>query len=159
MFLRMSWRLMALPMMACGHARPAPASAPPAASAHVQLAVLPAESDAFPGAARAITASLTAAKITGADTHVSKVSLEVVQLSLECVEPTPVCYDAIGRSMSANRLLFARIDGGATKRELKVTVMLYDVDAKATARTAEAVFASESEAAAGAGALVDKVAQ
>lgn len=120
--------------------------------------MIPAESDAFPGAARAVTAQLAQAKIAGTDeTKLSKVSLEVAQLSVECVEPTAACYEAIGRSMAANRLLFARIDNGATKRQLKVTVTLYDVDASAELKTAERVFATEAEAQAGAAALVDEV--
>jgi hypothetical protein len=148
-----------LSMMACGHARPEPAAPPPPPRPTVQLAVLPAESDSFPGAARAVTTQLAVAKVKGADeTKVSKVSLEVAQLAVECVEPTAACYEAVGRSMSANRLLFARIDS-ATKRSLKVTVTLYDVDANAELKTAEKVFATETEAARGAAALVDEVTQ
>src|SRR6185295_5158683 len=104
----MSGRLVVISTMACGHARPEPA-APPPPPPSIRLAVIPAESDAFPRAARAISARLATAKVRGADqTQVSKVSLEVVQLSVECVEATSACYDAIGRSMAVNRLLFAR---------------------------------------------------
>jgi hypothetical protein len=81
-----------------------------------------------------------------------------VQLSIECVDPTRVCYEAIGRSMSANRLLFARIDG-ANRRQLKITVTLFDVDARAATRSQARVFASEDDAAAGAAALVAEVAR
>jgi hypothetical protein len=145
-------------MMACGHA-PTAADAP-ASPPKVQLAVLPAESDAFPRAAQAVSASLAAAKVSGIDQRqVSKVSLEVVQLSVECVDPTSTCYEAIGRSMSVNRLLFARISGGAQKRQLKIMVTLFDVDAKAVVRKAEKVFATEAEATAGAAALVAEVAR
>jgi hypothetical protein len=140
-------------MMACGHARPV-AVAPPPPRPRIQLAVIPAESDAFPRAARAVSASLAAATITGVDrTSVSRVSLEVVQLAIECVDPTEACYQAIGRSMSANRLLFARIDAAA-RRQLRVTITLYDVDRKATRRTAEKLFVGEAQAIDGAAALV-----
>jgi len=144
-------------MMACGHAAAPPV--PPAPPSHkVQLAVIPADSDVFPRAARAVSASLATAKVSGIDqTRVTKVSLEVVQLSIECVDPTAACYGAIGRSMSANRLLFARIDGGAHKRQLKITVTLFDVDANAATQTAAKLFATEDEAAAGAAALVAEV--
>lgn len=143
-------------MTACGPARPEPV-APQAFKSTVQLAVLPAESDSFPGAARAVSSSLALAKVKGTDeTKISKVSLEVAQLAVECVEPTGACYEAVGRSMSANRLLFARIDS-ATRRQLKVTVTLFDVDANAALKTAEKVFATETEAARGAAALVDEV--
>jgi regulator of protease activity HflC (stomatin/prohibitin superfamily) len=142
-------------MSACGQA---PAPVPPVPPSKVQLAVIPAESDAFPKAARAVSASLAAAKVSGIDeTRVSKVSLEVVQLSVECVDPTSACYEAIGRSMAANRLLFARIDRGTARRQLKITVTLFDVDAKAEQRTAAKVFATEAEATAGAAALVEEV--
>jgi len=154
MYLRIFGRLVVISMMACGHA-------PAAGDSHkVQLAVIPVESDVFPRASRAVNASLAAAKVSGIDqTQVSKVSLEVVQLSVECVDPTNACYEAIGRSMSVNQLLFARITGSAKKHQLKVMVTLFDVDAKAAKRTAEKVFASEDEVAAGAAALVSEVAR
>jgi len=143
-------------MVACGHAHPAPD--PVVAPAKKYLAVLPAESDAFPGVARALSASLAAAKVGGIDEmRVSKVSLEVAQLSIECVEPTGACYEAVGRSMSANRLLFARIDAAA--RRLKLTVTLFDVDAGATQRTEAKVFATREAAIAGTAALVAAVTQ
>jgi hypothetical protein len=122
--------------------------------------VIPAESDAYPRAARALSASLTGATIAGVDgTGVSKVSLEVAQLAIECVDPTDACYAAIGHSMAANRLLFARIDPGATRRQLKVTVMFYDVDAGAARRQIAKIFASEAAAVAGADALVAEATQ
>jgi hypothetical protein len=151
-------------MMACGSSHPAPATPtttlPPPARSMIKLAVIPAESDAYPRAAQAVSASLSGAAIGGVDeTRLSKVSLEIVQLSIECVDPTDACYQAIGRSMSANRLLFARIDAGAPRRQLKITVTLYDVDAKASRRTAEKLFATEELAVAGAAALVAEATQ
>lgn len=143
-----------LVLCACGGHSPRPAAPPPPPKV-VTLAVLPAESDTFPVAAKAATDSLSRARVAGVDrTQVSKVSLEVVQLSIECVDPTDACYQAIGRSMSANRLLFARIDAGAAKRQLRVTVTLYDVDARSAKRTAEKLFVNEDQAVAGAAALV-----
>ena len=161
-FLQTSERLAVISMMAmmaCGHAPAAPvATATPAP--RVQLAVIPPDSDAFPRVAEALSASLRAAKVSGIDDkRVSRVSLEVVQLSIECVDPTSACYEAIGRSMSANRLLFARIDTAPPRRQLKITVTLFDVDAKAATRTQEKVFATEDDAAAGAAALVAEVAR
>jgi len=161
-FLRMSGRYGVissygvLSMMACGPARPVPAApAPPPPRPAVRLTVIPADSDAFPRAARAVSASLASAQIAGVDTTaVSRVSLEVVQLSIECVDPTDACYRAIGKSMSANRLLFARIDPGVTRRELRVSVTLYDVDAGTATRTAAKLFPTEDQAVAGAAALV-----
>lgn len=145
-------------MMACGPARPVPAAPTPPSSSRpaIRLAVIPADSDAFPRAARAVSTSLSSARIAGVDaTAVSKVSLEVVQLSVECVDTTDACYQAIGRSMSANRLLFARIDP-ATRRQLRVTVTLYDVDAGSAKRTAAKLFPTEDQAVAGVAALVSE---
>jgi hypothetical protein len=121
----------------------------------LRVAVLPAESDVFPTAAKAITASLAKARVAGADeTQVSQVSLEVVQLSIECVEPTAACYEAVGKSLSANRLLFAQIAPGGRK-QLKVTITLFDVDARAP-RSAVKVFPNEKAAADGVANLVEE---
>lgn len=141
-------------MMACGSPRPAPVTPPPPPPRpRIQLAVIPAESDAFPRLAQAVSSSLADAKVEGVDrTSISKVSLEVVQLSIECVDASDACYQAIGRSMAANRLLFARID--AARRQLRITVTLYDVDAKSAKRTAAKLFINEDQAVAGVAALV-----
>ena len=142
--------LLASLTVACGPQRKPTGS--PAAN-RVTLAVLPAESDAYPKAARALTESLERAQVSGIDErNVSKVSLEVVQLSIECVEPTPACYKAVGRSLAANRLLFAQISPAA-KKSVKVTVTLFDVDAE-NPRTTEKTFPNEKAATAGANDLV-----
>jgi hypothetical protein len=121
-------------------------------SGGLMLAVLPAESSKFPHAAQAITDSLTKASISGVERkQVSKVSLEVVQLSIECVEPSVKCYEAVGKSLAANRLLFAQVSGG--KRRVQVSVTLFDVDAKSP-KTTKRTFASEQEATAGVADLV-----
>ncbi|HUS31923.1 MAG TPA: hypothetical protein VMZ53_25655 [Kofleriaceae bacterium] len=132
----------ALALAAC-HSKPATPTT--TANARVTLAVLPAESDAFPKAARAVTESLERASVSGIDDkNISKVSLEVVQLSIECVEPTPACYKAVGRSLSANRLLFAQISA-EKKKAVKVSVTLFDVESQSP-RTAEKVFPNEKAA-------------
>jgi hypothetical protein len=144
--------------MACGAAQTAQTTSPAApARKKVQLTVIPAESDAFPRAAQALSSSLAGVRLRGVDeTHVSKVSLEVVQLSIECVDASDACYQAIGRSMAANRLLFARIEAEPrdARRKPKVTVTLYDVDARTARKTAERVFSSEDDAVAAAADLV-----
>ncbi len=120
--------------------------------ARVKLAVLPAESDAYPAAAKTLTETLTNADVAGIDDReVSAVSLEVVQLSIECVEATVSCYEAVGKQLSANRILFASI--APEKKKLKVTVTLFDVDARAP-KSAQRVFANEKEASAGIAGLV-----
>jgi hypothetical protein len=126
----------------------------------VTLAVLPAESDVFPVAAKATTDSLAKAHVTGVDrTQVSKVSLEVVQLSIECVESTPACYQAVGKSLAADRLLFAQIAPGPKKKQLKVTVSLFDVQVAGEPKTVEKVFTSEKDAQTGIDELVAEVAK
>lgn len=118
----------------------------------VTLTVLPAESSKFPKAAQALTDSLANANVSGVDRkQVSKVSLEVVQLSIECVDPTVECYAAVGKSLDANRLLFAQLSG--RRKRINVTVTLFDVDAKSP-KTANKTFASEQAATAGVADLV-----
>lgn len=142
---------------ACGpKAKPAVAPRP-----QIKLAVLPAESDAFPEAAEVATDLLAKATVAGIDKReVSSVTLEVVQLSIECVEPSVSCYEAVGKSLSANRILFAQISPEGAKprskkkpRPLKVVVTLFDVDAGAP-HTAEKIFESERAATAGIADLV-----
>ncbi len=125
----------------------------------VKLAVLAVESDKFPKVAKAATESLAKAQVTGIDeTEISKVSVEVVQLSIECVEPTAACYQAVGRSLAANQLLFAQIVPGK-KRALRVTITLFDVEAGSPRTAADHTFASEREAAEGLDGLVAKATQ
>jgi hypothetical protein len=145
---------------ACAHpqaAAPAATTLPPPSENTARLVVLLAESAAFPRAAQATNDSLIHAQLDGARAvQVSKVSLEVAQLAIECVEPSVTCYAAVGRSLSAKDLLFAQI--AAVKRaQLKVTITLFDVAMKTPRTRAEKVFASENEATAGIAELVAKV--
>lgn len=136
--------------MGCHHSAPAAH----AASNTTQLVVLPAESDAFPRAATAVSTALSNATVAGVDgKKLSKVSLEVVQLSIECNDPTPACYAAVGKSLTADKLLFAQLDA-KDKHKLEVTITLFDVARAAPAKTAQKTYASEAEASAGAAALV-----
>src|SRR5689334_8889584 len=88
--------LAVIAMAACAHPREttAPTAAvrpakPAAPAKTTRLVVLPAESLAFPRAAKATTESLMQARVDGLGVaQVSKVSLEVVQLSIECVDAT-----------------------------------------------------------------------
>ncbi len=144
---------LALVVAACGHPPQATTAVAPVAKR--VLAVLPAESDQFPRAAKAATESMSRAKVGGVDeTSLSKVSLEVVQLSIECTDATPTCYEAIGHSLSANRLLFTEISAGTKPGEIKLSVTLFDVDANAAMHTAEKISTREADATAGAEQLV-----
>ena len=145
---------------ACAHSQPAAPAAvvsPPPPVNAAKFVVLLAESPAFPKAAQATNDSLIHAQIDGLGAaQVSKVSLEVVQLAIECVEPSVTCYEAVGRSLAAKDLLFAQI-AAASRRQLKVTITLFDVDAKIPKTKAEKIFASEDEATAGIAELVAEV--
>ena len=119
-----------------------------------KLVVLLAESYAFPNFAKATTESLQRAQVDGLGAaQVSKVSLEVVQLSIECVDSNVDCFQAVGRSLSANGLLFAQI-AAVKNRQLKVTVTFFDVDEKLLKTKAEKVFPTEAAATAGIADLV-----
>lgn len=149
----------AVSIAACAHPR-APSRAAVAASPRSRptpkLVALLAESDAFPKLARATTESLLRARVKGLGAaHGSKVSLEVVQLSIECVDPTITCYHAVGRSLAAEGLLFAQITV-VKRRQPKITVSLFDVGDRKLKTKAERVFPSEAAATAGLSALVAK---
>jgi PBP1b-binding outer membrane lipoprotein LpoB len=118
----------------------------------IKLLTLPTESDAFPAIATAATTALTHAKISGVDeAAMSKVSIEVVQLSIECVDPTASCYDSAAKSLAANKLLFAQIDVDGAKP--KITVTLFD-RANRAPKIAERTYANEAAAVAGLDGLV-----
>ena len=59
-----------------------------------------------------------------------KVPLEVIQLSIECNEPTLECYVQVARSMHADIMIFGEITPGKDKEEFTLTVSLLDVGAK-----------------------------
>ncbi len=144
---------------ACSHAR-APARpqavATPPPPPPPKLVVLLAESDRFPKLAKAATESLMQAKVDGLGAASgSKVSLEVVQLSIECLDSTVRCYEAAGRSLEAGAILFAQITV-VKKRQLKVSITLVDADGKTLKAKAEKLYPTEEAATAG---LPDLVAE
>jgi hypothetical protein len=138
-------------VVGCAHSHPSAVTAAP----KIKLLTLPAESDAYPNIAKAATSALAHANVSGVDEHAtSKVSIEVVQLSIECVDPTAACYDAAAKSLAANKLLFAQIDVDGAKP--KVSVTLFDGASKQP-KTVEHTFASEAAAVAGLEGLVSEV--
>src|SRR5207245_383383 len=143
--------LSALLCVACAHAPPpARAAASPPPSRRTRLAILPVESDNFPELAEWVSNLLEEAHVGGVDERFqSKVTLEVVQLSIECVDSTPACYAAAGKSLGASRLLFAQIGGGAGRRRdrsVHVTVTLFDATAGTPLRVADAQYKDQNEA-------------
>lgn len=77
----------------------------------------------------------------------SKVPLEVIQLSIECVDSTLDCYVAAARTLHANIMLFAEITDGPREGELRLTVSLLDADAKRYIRRTTKTFPTEDDAA------------
>jgi hypothetical protein len=125
----------------------------------VTLFVFPAESAEFPKAAKAATDAMSGAKVTGVEqTTVAKTSLGDAQLLIECNEPTPDCYQAVGKSLSADRLLFAVI-ATEPKNKVKVSVTLFDVAARRPWKHAEKVFTTDIEASAAVPGLVQEAAK
>ncbi len=149
----------------CAHA-PAPQAEktppPTPAQARVKLAVLPVDADAFPQIAASLNNALHDVKVKGVDDYfLSKVTLEVVQLSVECVQSSNECYSAAGKSLSANKLLLGHIVAMGKKRRdksVRVTITLFDVDTGEAANVVDRVFKTPELASQGAGDLVAEAA-
>jgi hypothetical protein len=154
--------VLALALSACATTsstrRGTPVSGPtgPIGPRRVKLAVLKVESEQFPDLAKALNNQLRDVQVKGVDDYfISKVTLEVVQLSIECVEQTPACYAAVGKSLSAQRLLMAHLTPGPVPRKGKkrdrvppVTVSVTQLDAEAgtAVQQVEKQFKNEAEA-------------
>jgi hypothetical protein len=158
---------LALPLIVaigCAHKPATVDPPPPPPPPRVKLAVLKVESDQFPDVAKALNNQLREVQIKGVDDYfLSKVTLEVVQLSIECVEQTPACYQAVGRSLSAQKLLMAQISAGPTPRRGKrkdrvpsvgLVVTLFDVEGGEPIQRIEHSFKNENEAVQGAAEVV-----
>jgi hypothetical protein len=139
----------------CAHDPPPAPKAPaePAAAGdanRVKLAILPVESEAFPRLASFLNEVMGQVHVKGVDDYfVSKAPLEVVQLSIECVEATSACYANVGRSLTAQQLLLAHIAPGGTRRHdpsVRVKVTWFDVQTERARNAAEHVYKSEDEA-------------
>src|SRR5262249_27918807 len=90
----------------------------------------------------------------------AKVTLEIVQLSIECVDTTPQCLTAVGKSLGATRLLFSQIASGPGKRKKSsptITIVLFDVENGSTIHKVNRVFHSEQQALQGVKELAEQV--
>jgi hypothetical protein len=130
-------------------ARPAPAPAPPPPPPpkKVKLAVLPVEKLLLPKVAEALNERLSKATVGGvSETTTAPVSMDTLQLQLDCAQPTDECYGKIARHFEAGRLLWAEIEREArTKKRSKNTattirVLLFDVDKGTVVGRAEQSF-------------------
>lgn len=149
----------------CAHApsqEAGPPPSPPSPKVRSKLAVLPVDSDAFPQIAASLNNALHGVKVKGVDDYfLSKVTLEVVQLSIECVQATSECYSAVGKSLSANRLLLGHIVAVGKRRRdksVRVTITLFDVDAGEAANVVNRIYKTPELASEGAGDLVAEAA-
>jgi hypothetical protein len=123
-------------------AGPAPSSRP------ARLAWLPVEPLASPEIAGVVNDALTRLEVAGATESVrAPVSMEVAQLTIECIEPTVACYSAVGRSFRADRLLWLEMAAGeASAPGLRITLALFDVNRATFVRREAWRFASVAEA-------------
>ena len=142
----------ALAFVGCAHDQPPAPLAPTRAhqSERVKMAILPVESDAYPRVAGGLNDVLRDVHVKGVDDYFfSKVPLEVVQLSIECVESTNECFASVGKSLTAQRLLLAQIAPGSPKKReksLRVIITYFDVEAGVARNSAAQSFKSEGEA-------------
>ena len=122
-----------------------------------RLAWMPLE--AFEGpVAQAINEQMSRARPPGTSASVkAAVSMEVAQLAIECIEPTAACYAAVGRSLNADRLLWAELDPSGGDDKIVVTIVMFDVQAGKSARRA-GTFADAQAARAGVADLVQRAA-
>jgi len=127
-----------------------PARSPPAAAVsrppRVRLAWLPFDKSSSVGLTTAVNAQLEHADIDGVtESFRSPVSMEMAQLAIECIEKTAQCYAAVGRSIGADRLLWADLDhhGHGT---LTLRVALFDVGRGGIAHEAEQSYPSAKAA-------------
>jgi hypothetical protein len=143
----------------CASRPPPPARAAGHVAPPARLTWLPAESTAGREVSRAVNENLGQVALPGAGAGVkSAVSMEVAQLAIECTEPTPTCYTAVGRSLGADEMLWAELGAGAgSSRDIRVALLLYDVRAGAAPRRVEQSFETVEAVRAGVAALVDRL--
>jgi hypothetical protein len=164
--LRHVWMIALVAVAGCAHSQSSAEWPPPKAPSQktrVKLAVLPVDADQFPQIAASLNNAFHAVKVSGVDDYfLSKVTLEVVQLSIECVQPTSECYRSVGKSLSANRLLLGQVlSVGKRRRDksVRVTITLFDVDAGEPANVVDRVYKTPELASQGAQDLVAEAAE
>jgi len=153
---RLAASILLLGLGACASTpAPPPVTAPkPEPPPPQRLAWMPL--DAFDGPiAQAVNDQMSRAKPPGTSASVkAAISMEVAQLAIECIQPTPACYAAVGRSMNADRLMWAELDGAAADEKIRITVVMFDVQAGKSSRRV-GTFAGVQAARAGVAELVE----
>jgi hypothetical protein len=128
----------------------------------LKLAVLPVESDQYPRLAKGVNGVFHDIQVPGVDDYfLSRVTLEVAQLAIECVDVTNTCWSAVGKSLTSDRLLMAQIGRGSPKnrkdRSISLTVTYFDVSAAQPLQTVNKAFKNEDDALRGMKDLIDSV--
>jgi hypothetical protein len=142
---------------ACASSPPPPVeAAPKPAPAPRRLAWMPLE--VFEGpVAQVINDQMGRLRPPGTSASVkAAVSMEVAQLAIECIKPTTECYAAVGRSLNADRLLWAELQPSSDDDKIVVTIVMFDVEAGKSSRRA-GTFADAQAARAGVADLVQHV--
>ena len=135
----------------------APARTPTAHMTLPRLAVLPSDRLLYPELATALDDQLGRARVAGVGPTVkASISMEVAQLSLECVSATDDCYSQVGRFLQVDRLLWGQIARASPGAGVTVSVILLDVGRGAVVARAAETFAKSEAAIQGVRALVDR---
>jgi hypothetical protein len=119
---------------------------------------MPLETRASPDVAKALNQRLPRIAVEGVtETFQASVSMEMAQLAIECIERTPKCYGAVGRSVGAERLLWAELERtGGRAGTVRLRVSLFDVTKGALVKETARTFPNAKAAAAGGDALLDE---
>jgi hypothetical protein len=121
--------------------------APPVAGGPARLAWLPLEPLVSPEIAAAGNASLANVRLAGTSrSFKAPVSMEVAQLAIECIQPTAACYGAVGRSLGAERLVWAELHAKGADDRVEVVVQLFDVAGSPPVQRAERKFQNMGQA-------------
>jgi hypothetical protein len=73
------------------------------------------------------------------------VSLEMAQLTIECIDKTPGCFSKVGRSLNADRMVWADVERGG-QGAVTVKVSMFDVAKGAITKNAKRTFPTPKEA-------------
>jgi hypothetical protein len=120
----------------------------------VRLAWLPAEPFLSRDLAATINDRLAHVTVAGTTEIIrAPLSMEVAQLAIECIEASPRCYSPVGRSLGADRLVWAELRGSSSA--VRVTLVLFDVGAGAVVDKHVRTFPSVDEARASVTAMID----
>lgn len=137
--------------------RSAPAAAVVSRPPPVRLAWLPFDKSSSAGLTTAVNAQLEHFEMDGVtESFRAPVSMEMAQLAIECIEKTARCYTAVGRSIGADRLLWAELDRHG-RGNLTLRVALFDVARGAIVHEAEQSYPGAKAAQADVESLIARV--